>query len=209
MAGNLELQLGGFFPNAGSGIFSDDSQLYDIGGRAVQKSDWQGWAGGIEYSGKVAPYFEVGVSLDAYGRTLRSSYLNYTNPDGSEIQQSLNFNEVPLGISFRVIPTSRHAVFAPFAEVGADVIFYEYKEYGNFINFQSSNLAIYPDSFRSSGSAPGVHVGAGIRVRVGDDVSLVARYKYLFAHDTMGGAFNGDRIDLSGGLATFGVNFRF
>ncbi len=117
---------------------------------------------------------------------------------------------VPLGVSLRAVPTSRRARVAPFVEVGADVVFYEYREFGDFIDFQDPTRAIYSDAFKASGAAPGFHVAGGIRVPVSDDFNIVGQYRYQIAKKKdMGDDFGGLALDLNGGMATFGVNIRF
>jgi opacity protein-like surface antigen len=210
-AGNLDLRIGAFFPRADSNLFREDAALYLRDGHGLKKSDWTGWAGGIAYNSKIANNLEIGVSLDGYGKTLHTSYADYTNDAGGEIRQSLELDVVPLAVSLRMVPTSRRARLAPFVEVGADVVFYEYKEFGDFIDFQSHQdpLPIYSDAFKSSSAAPGFHVAGGLKVAINDDFSVVGQYKYLFAEHDMDEDFSGLRIDLSGGMATLGLNIRF
>jgi hypothetical protein len=208
-AGNLDVRLGAFFPRADSDLFRDDTALYLRDGHRIEKSDWTGWAGGIAYNSRVATNFEVGISVDGYGKTLHTSYANYTNDAGGEIRQSLELDMVPLALSLRFVPTSRKARLAPFVEVGADLVFYEYKEVGDFIDFQSDARPIYSDAFKSSSAAPGFHVAGGLRVPIGDDFSLVGQYRYQFAKHDMDEDFAGFQIDLNGGMATFGLNIRF
>jgi opacity protein-like surface antigen len=217
-AGNLEIRLGAFFPSADSNLFRDDAALYVKAGRPVpvdprvpgiENSDWVGFTGGIAYNAKIAKNVEIGVNLDGYGRSLDTSYRDSVRDDGTEIRQTLKLDIVPLGVTFRIVPTSRHARIAPFVEAGADVIFYNYEEYGDFIKFSDPTQPIIADAFKSDGAAFGFHVGAGLRVPVSDDFSLVGAYRYQFAKHDMGEDFSGNEIDLSGGAATFGVNLRF
>jgi len=216
-AGNLDVRVGAFFPRASSDLFADDYRLYLRDGQRLETSDWTGWAGGISYNTKVAKNFEIGVNFDGYGKTLHTSYLAHVDQYGNEIRQHLEFDMLPLGVSFRLVPTRRSARFAPFVEVGPDVVFWEYKEEGDFLvdpydtNCESAHgCDILPDAFKSEGAAFGLHAGGGLRVRVNDDVSLVGQYRYYFVeHEDMGEDFRGFHVDLNGGMATFGVNFRF
>jgi opacity protein-like surface antigen len=217
VAGNLDVRVGAFFPRADSNLFHEDTDLYLRDGSRVDKSDWIGWAGGVSYNAKIANNLEFGVDLDGYGKTLHTSYAGYVDGDtGGEIRQDLELDMVPLGVSLRVVPTGRLVRFAPFAEVGAGVMFYEYKEVGDFVDFYSPDCdtrrgcPVYPDAFKSDGAAFALHVGGGIRVAVSDDVSVVGQYRYYFAgRKDMGEDFSGLQVDLNGGMATFGFNIRF
>ena len=208
-AGNFEVRIGGFFPSLDSNLFRDDAALYLKNGHTQQNSDWNCIFGGISYNAKVARNVEVGFNLDGYGRSLDTSYRDYLADDGSEIRQRLQLDVVPLGFSVRIVPTSRRARFAPFIEAGADLIFYNYEEAGDFIDFNDPTQPILADSFKSDGAAAGFHLGAGLRVAVSDDFSLVGAYRYQYAKHDMGRDFSGNQIDLGGSAVTFGVNLRF
>ncbi len=81
-AGNLDLRVGAFFPRVDSSLFADDADLYIRDGNRLQRKDWVGGAGGIAYNGKLAPNFELGVSLDGYRKKLYTSYADYTDSSG-------------------------------------------------------------------------------------------------------------------------------
>jgi opacity protein-like surface antigen len=208
-AGSFDVRVGWFFPSVDSTLFRDDADLYAKDRRPLKNSDWEGIFGGISYNAKIARNVELGFSLDGYGRSLDTSYRDYLGDDGSEIRQRLKLDVVPLGVTLRIVPTSRRARVAPFVEAGADLIFYNYEEHGDFIDFTDPTRPIIADSFKSDGAAPGFHVGAGLRVAVSDDFSLVGAYRYQYAKHDMGRDFSGNQIDLGGSAVTFGVNLRF
>ena len=211
-AGGLDLRLGGFFPSADSNLFHDDADLY-----GTSKSDFNGFAGGIEYSTKLASHLELGLHLDGYGKSVETSYRNYTWPDGGEIRQDLDLSIVPLGMSLRVIPTGRNAKLAPYLAAGVDALFYEYKEHGDFIDFQDPHRRVYGDEFRSDGVALGFHGAVGLRAYVSDDFAIVGEARYTYGKDDMNDDFGigagpngqGYEIDLSGFTATVGLHVRF
>ena len=86
-ASGIELRLGGFAPRGDSDLFADVNELFGVGRRGVGPRDFRGFSGGIEYSFGVGDHVELGVSLDGYGRTVRSSYRGYEHDDGSPIFQ--------------------------------------------------------------------------------------------------------------------------
>jgi len=208
-ADGIDVRLGAFQPRGHSNLFEDDISLYSKNGRELTMGDWLGASGGIAYNVRVARNVELSFHLDGSGRTVHTAYWDHFTEGGRDIQQSLKLNVAPLGLSLRVVPTGRHVRFAPFVAVGADLVFYNYEEFGDFVDFERPDEPPFTDSFQSEGVTPGFHVAAGLRVALTDDVRLVGEYRYLFAKDDMGDDFRGNRIDLSGSSVTLGVNVRF
>lgn len=215
-AGGLDLRIGGYFPRGNESLFEDDRSLY-----FVEKSDFYGVYGGVEYNHVVMDNVELGIHLDGYGRTVDTSYRDYTWDDGSEIRQSLKLSMVPLGLSVRFVPTSKRTKIAPFVGGGVDAIFYQYEEFGDFVCFPPASgrcehdWDVVSDVFRSDGTAFGFHALGGLRVYVNRDFAIVAEGRYQWAEDDMGDDFAPNapglvnRIDLSGWTFTVGVHVRF
>jgi outer membrane protein with beta-barrel domain len=203
-AGGLDVRLGAKWPSADSILFDDDEELY-----FVSDGDWVGFTGGAEYSIKAADNLEIGFHIDGYGKHVDTAYRDFVRDDGSDIRQTLELDVVPIGATLRLIPTSRRAKIAPFLGVGGDLVVYEYKEYGDFIDFFDPAFPVAFDSFQSDGVTVGVHATAGLRVFVSDDVAVVGEARYLWARDDMDDDFRGLRVDLGGISATLGVHIRF
>jgi Outer membrane protein beta-barrel domain len=211
-AGSLDLRVGGFFPRAESNLFVDDASLYTVN----PKKDFDGWYGGIEYSMKIQDNLEWGIHVDGYGKHVDTFYRDYERDNGENIFQTLELDIIPVGMSLRFGPTSRRVKFAPYIAVGADAVFWQYKEYGDFVDFGDPTLPIVPDSFEASGVQPGFHGAVGFRVALSPDFFLTAEGRYLWAPlETMGEDFspNGpgleNEIDLSGFSVTVGLRIRF
>jgi hypothetical protein len=209
-AGGLDLRIGGYFPRGNETLFQDVHDLF-----IVQKSDFNGVYGGIEYNQKILDNVELGVHFDGYSRTIDTSYRDYTRPGGDEIRQRLRLRQAPLGVSIRLVPTSKRAKIAPFVGGGVDAIFYHYEEEGDFIDFEDPTLPILSDAFVADGTAFGVHVLGGFRVYLNRDFAVVAEGRYQWATDKMGGDFGPTAsgfvytLDLSGATATVGLHVRF
>lgn len=220
-AGGLDVRIGGFFPRARDcgvpsdqqaefTLFQDDCELYFVG-----KSDFDGIFGGAEYNAAISPFLEVGVHVDGYGRSVDTSYRDYTRADGSDIFQTLKLTSVPFGVTVRIIPTSKRARVAPYVGGGVDAVFYKYEEFGDFIAFEDPDLPVISDYFTSEGVAFGVHAVGGLRVYVNRDFAITGEGRYLWAGDDMGDDFAPNepglvnRIDLSGWAFTVGLHVRF
>ena len=210
-ASDLDLRIGAFFPRAESNLFDDNRELYGFGENdPLEKSDWIGWYGGIEWRFRVAPSLYVGLHLDRYGRTLDTEYVDFERPSGRPIEQSLKLSIVPLGASLRWVPRDGRRDISPYLGAGVDAVFYKYEEFGDFIDFFDDGLPVIEDHFTDDGTTLGFHVLAGLRVPVSDDFSLIGEARYLWARTDMGDDFGRDlRIDLSGLSATVGVSVRF
>jgi len=215
-AGGFDARIGAFFPRGNETLFLDDRSLY-----FVEKSDFYGVYGGAEYNQVLMNNVELGIHLDGYSRTTDTSYRDYVRPDGSEIRQSLHFSQVPLGVTIRFLPTGKSAKIVPYVGGGVDAVFWNYEEYGDFVDFMSPDCGtdlgcpIYADHFKSNGTAFGFHALGGLRVYINRDFAIVAEGRYQWAEDDMGEDFAPNepglinRIDLSGATFTVGVHLRF
>ena len=209
-AGGLDLRIGAYFPRGNETLFQDVRELY-----FVEKSDFYGVYGGIEFNQKIVDNVEFAVHFDGYSRSVDTSYRDYTRPGGGEIYQTLKLWQAPLGVSVRLIPTSKRVKLAPFVGGGVNAIFYQYEEYGDFIDFYDDSLPIIADAFVADGTAFGFHVLGGFRYYLNRDFAIVAEGRYQWATDEMGDDFAPNApglvntIDLSGATATLGVHIRF
>ena len=211
-ASGLELRIGAFFPRGESDLFVDDNELYSRAGElaGVTPNHFDGLYGGVEYSFNVAKKLEMGISIDGYGKTIPTVYRDFTRPDGSEIEQNLRLFTIPLGLSLRFLPRDRFATVQPYVTIGANVIFYQYEEFGDFIDFFSDNLDIRTDSFESDGAAFGGHAAVGLRIPIGHDFAITAEGRYQFAQrKRMEEDFDQNIIDVNGASATIGIRLRF
>jgi len=235
-ASGFDVRIGGFFPRgrdcgipssrpAEYTLFQDVCELYVPDGTSLSDLDWKsefnGLYGGVEFNHVLTDYVEVGVSFDYYSRTVDTSYRDYTWDDGSEIRQQLRLRAAPLGLSVRLLPTSKRAKIVPFVGGGIDAIFYEYEEVGDFVCFPPASGScrfdydVVPDGFKADSAAFGWHALGGLRVYLSRDFAIVGEGRYQWAGDDMGDDFAPNepglvnRIDLSGWTFTVGLHTRF
>jgi opacity protein-like surface antigen len=214
-AGDLQIRLGPFFPRTDTGadndLFRDVNELFtrDASLEGVDSSDWIGVSGGAEYSFKLgAAPVELGFHVDGYGRTLETSYRDFTDDFGGEIFQTLKVTIVPTGATLRLVPGWRGS-FQPYVGGGVDAVWYRYEQFGDFIDFFDPDLTVTGFSFLDEGWAFGVHVVAGVRIPINYDFAITAEGRYLWAETEMGGDFRLNRIDLTGASVTLGLMVRF
>jgi opacity protein-like surface antigen len=205
-AGGLDLRAGAFFPRADSTLFDDNTELY-----TVDNDDWVGFTGGVEYNLNLSDNVELGFHVDGYSRTHDTVYRDFVRPSGREIEQTLKLTSVPVGATLKYVFNPRRGALTPYVGAGADVVFYEYEEFGDFIDFNSPDFDVFSDDFIDSSAAVGFHAVAGLRFPLGDDFSLTAEGRYLWAKTEMSEDFRvlDNEIDLSGASATIGINLRF
>jgi opacity protein-like surface antigen len=203
-ASGLELRLGGMLPRADSGLFDDSVALYE-----VEKDDFAGVFGGIEFTKGLAANIELGFSIDGYGRDIPTFYRDFTRPSGREIDQTLRLVIVPASVIVRVMPGGRYRTLTPYAGVGVAAMFWQYEEFGDFIDFVPKDLPVVSDSFKSTGATTGLVLNAGLRYRINEDFQVTADFRNFTGKETMGGDFAPNEIDVSGAAFTLGFRLTF
>lgn len=203
-ASGLELRLGGMAPRADSILFRDDFDLYQ-----VEKKDFAGAFGGLEFTKGLTSNLELGLSVDGYGREIPTSYRDFTRPSGREIEQTLRLVIVPTSAILRVLPGGRYRKWTPYAGAGVAALFWQYEEFGDFIDFDANGRPIVFDSFKSTGSTAGLVLNAGLRYRINEDFQITADFRNFSGKQKMGGDFSPNEIDLSGAAFTIGFRLNF
>jgi hypothetical protein len=203
-ASGLELRIGGFLPRAKSILFDDSVHLY-----TVDKEDFAGGFGGIEFTKGLTSNLELGLSVDGYGREIPTVYRDFTRPSGREIEQTLRLVIVPASAILRVHPGGRYRTFTPYLGAGVSAISWQYEEFGDFIDFSVNGNPVVYDSFKSSGSTVGFVLNAGIRYSINEDFQITADFRNFSGKQRMGGDFSPNQIDVSGAGLTVGFRLTF
>ena len=203
-ASGLEVRIGGMVPRAKSILFDDSVVLY-----TVEKDDFAGAFGGIEFTKNLSPNIELGLSIDGYGREIPTVYRDFARPSGRDIEQTLRLVIVPTSAIIRFQPRGRYRTFTPYAGVGVAAVFWQYEEFGDFIDFDDSDLPVVFDSFKSTGVTPGLVLNAGLRYRINEDFQVTADFRNFSGKQTMTGDFAPNEIDVSGAAFTLGFRLTF
>jgi len=210
---SLTLRGGFDRANAGSAIFSFARDQLTLG-----KGDFSGAAGGAELAVRLAPRADLVLGAAYTGASAPSEFRHFVDNNDLPIEQTTSFRRLPLtaGVKAYLAPRGRSiGSFAwvpsrvvPYVGAGGGEMWYRFRQTGDFVN--EATLAVFHDTFTTSGWTPAAYGAAGVDFSLSPHVALTAEGRYTWARARPGTDFQGfDRIDLSGIAATAGVSFRF
>jgi hypothetical protein len=171
-----------------------------------------------ELAVKATDRLDIVMDLGYSGGKIGSEFKNWVDNNNLPIQQSTSFTRTPLTFGLKEylwspgrsigqlawIPRS----WAPFVGAGAGWVWYTFKQSGDFVDFQTSN--VYSDHYESSGRAATANVFGGADWTLSPTIALTAEGRYSWAHAPMGRDFQGFRnLSLSGFQASAGISLRF
>jgi hypothetical protein len=166
----------------------------------------------------LTPRLDVAASFDFAQQTVSSEYRDFVDNDLLPIEQETTLRQTGLtaSIRFSLIRRGRAvgryawvpARVQPYVGAGGGLLFWEFKQVGDFVDFQDNR--VFPDTFLASGTAPSAHVLGGADIQLYKRLFFVAEGRYTWASDDLEGDFVGfDPIDLSGLRLSAGINFVF
>jgi hypothetical protein len=158
------------------------------------------------------------VSGGYAGMNKSSEFRDFVDQNNAPIEQSTEFQRVPLTVNLRRYLTSPGrsigsfawipAKFAPYLGVGAGAIWYRFRQTGDFIDFTTND--VFPATLSSASWAPAARALAGGEYTLSPRLALTAQASYLWANGRMSSDFSGfNRIDLSGLSTSVGLAARF
>jgi hypothetical protein len=173
-----------------------------------------------ELAVRVTEQIDIAGGVGFSKRTTRSEFRDFEGTDDLPIEQTTTFSRTPLTLSVKgyLMPRGRSisrfawvpARWAPYVSAGGGAVRYLFDQQGEFIDFDSANLDIFRDRFRSEGWAPTAHAAAGVDLGVTRYLLVTAEGRYSLGSAKLGSDFVGfDNIDLSGFQATAGFSLRF
>jgi opacity protein-like surface antigen len=175
---------------------------------AYRVSDFSNITVGAEWLIPLGNFLEMGTSVNYYSKTIPSFYRDLTNPDGSDITQSLRLQTVPVTGTLRLIMTGRRARVQPYVGAGVAIVPWEYSEAGDFVD---PSLNVFRWEYKDSGTAVGAVVFGGLRVALNRKVALGGEFRYQMVDAPLDQnvGFQGTRLDLGGMTYQGSVIFRF
>ena len=160
----VSFSIGGFSPRSEDARDHNDVLLNNLDFLAFRVSDFGGPIVGGEWIGAIGGNFDAALGAGFYQRSVPTVYTDFTNSNGSEIEQTLKLRVVPLTATVRWLPLGHHNGVEPYIGAGVGVFNYRYSESGQFLATDSS---IFRGTFVGSGTATGPIILGGIRVPVG------------------------------------------
>lgn len=161
---------------------------------------------------------DVVGGFDFVRKWVASEYRDFVDNDLLPIEQRSLLRQNGLTGSVRValLPRGRQiGRFAwipsrvqPYVGAGGGLVFWEFQQNGDFVDFQ--DFSVFTDTFRSSGTAPSMHVLGGADIVLHKRLMLSIEGRQQWARGTLSDDFVGfDPIDLSGFRGSAGISIAF
>jgi hypothetical protein len=216
MNSQFQLRFGYFVPEGGGQFWSDTESAFSLDGQDFDDFDF-----GMTFVQGVSNNLEIGFNLDFFESTVRSSYIDWVDEDGFPILHDSTLSLTPVTVDIRLLPggrqkyrgsRSQYAVRKPtgYLGAGAGLVFYQYEEVGDFLDFTSDPPVVFPASYRDDGVAPEIHILGGLDIPVGPGWSFLIEGRYSWCKTDLEEDFSGlGEIDLGGFSGFFGAAFHF
>ncbi len=206
---SVNFTLGYFAVRGEDARISDDVLVENLDLFAFRLGDFNNASAGAEWLLGLGEYVEAGVGLGFYRRTVASTYDDFVDIDGSEIEQDLKLRVIPFTATIRFLPFGRSAALQPYVGGGLGIYAWRYSEVGDFIDF--SDFAVFRDRFVAEGNDVGPVVLAGVRMPFGSRFAVGGEIRYQTVQGTVGveNGFLEERIDLGGLTAQATLQVKF
>jgi len=210
--GSWTIRTGVAVPTAHSEVFGQITDQLTLD-RADFSSATFGTTLAIRLSTRNDVVFDVSYSSVNRGSEFRDWIDNNNRP----IEQSTALRRIPITVGFRHYLTARGRALGRYAwiparrslyaGVGVGMMEYEFRQQGDFVDFETLN--VFPDRFVSQSWTPVAQGTLGLDMGLGSFTMLNLEARYTWARAPMSSDFEGfDRIDLSGVSVTAGLGFR-
>ena len=213
--GMIGLRSGWVFASANSDLFTFVQRHL-----TVDRKDFNKPAIGVDVEAAIGPRASAVIGFDFARTSKDSEYRAFVDNQRLPITQTTRLTELNLSGSIKLAVTPRGreissrawipAAVMPYVGAGGGMLKYEFLQFGDFVDVDSPSMAIFEDTFRSSGWTPSAHVFGGVDVRVYKRLYISGEGRYLWANGSPDRDFiDFDPIDLAGLKATVGVHYMF
>jgi hypothetical protein len=186
----------------------------------LDRKDFNAPAIGVDLELAINNRMSAVIGFDFSKASKDSEYRNFVDNQRLPITQTTSLREMNFGgsLKFALTPRGREissrawipAAVTPYVGGGGGLMQYEFLQFGDFIDVDDPNLAIFADTFRSSGWTPSAHIFGGVDVKIWKRMYVSGDARYLWAKDTPDLDFiDFEPIDLAGFKITAGVHYMF
>jgi outer membrane protein W len=199
--------VGGFVPRGFDSRGSDDVLVRDTSFLIFSIRDFRGATAGGEYLVGLNDFFDAGLGIGIYSRSSPAIDADFTRPNGSEVESTLELRIMPITATFRYLPLGHHDAIEPYIGAGVGILNWRYTESGDFVNASQN---IIRGTFTGSDTTVGPVILGGVRVPVGAArIGGEIRYQGGKGDLPTDQDFAGTKINLGGFNYLFTVGVRF
>ena len=215
--GMIGIRTGWMIASASGDLFTFVQRNFTL-----ERNDFNAPAFGVDVEIAASPRASAVIGFDFSKSTTPSEYRDFVDNQRLPITQTTSLREMNFsgGFKFALTPRGREvsrrawipSVATPYVGAGAGFQRYDFVQFGDFIDVNDPNLAIFTDTIRSDGWAPSAHVLAGVEVRVWRRLYMSGEGRYLWSRATPDETFPRsvvDKIDLDGLKLTVGIHYLF
>ena len=209
----LALRGGWAIPRDQSDLFSYTTELLTLNRRDFSSPDLV-----ADIAFRVTDRTQIVLSSGLSGMDHESEFRNFIDNNDKPIEQTTSFRRVPITIGVKRYLTApgrsigRFAWIpsrvAPYVGAGAGMMWYRFRQAGDFINFETTD--VFSSILDSQGWTKTANVLAGVEYSLGSSFALTSEARYGWAKAKLSSDFSGfERVDLSGLSTTVGLAVRF
>jgi outer membrane protein W len=211
--GSITIRGGWAAPRAQSDFFAFTTERLTL-----DRGDFSSPTLDVDLAFRISPRTDIVVSSGISGTNRESEYRAFIDNNNQPIQQATDFRRIPVTIGVKQYLTSTGRSIgrlawiptrlAPYVGAGAGVMYYKFRQAGDFINESTSD--VFSSVYESDGWAPTVHGLAGIDYSISPRFALNTEARYLWSNAALSHDFKDfGHLDLSGLSTTIGLSVRF
>jgi hypothetical protein len=207
---SFQVRLGYHMPSGGGEVWEENEAVF-----TTSIEDFNDFVWGFSFTNGLANNVELGINADFYDATATAGYRDYLDGFGYPILHDTRLRKVPLTVDLRFLPTGRNRANGRsgpvlYLGVGGGANFWSYEETGEFIDFATVDLEIFPGSFGDEGVAWELHALGGLELPLNRGFNLLLEGRYSWSRAELGGELAGlGELDLGGASIFVGGAFRF
>jgi hypothetical protein len=201
-------------PSGDSEVWEENEEVF-----TTRIEDFNDFVWGVSFTSGLTNIVELGINADFYSATTTSEYRDYLDGWGFPILHDTTLRKLPLTVDLRFLPTGRYRAngnhgsrLRPVLYLGGGggINFWNFEETGDFIDFATLDLEIFPGTFGDEGIAWELHVLGGLELPLNRGFNLLLEGRYSWSRAELGGDLAGlGELELGGASVFVGGSFRF